>query len=311
MILKLAGAALLILSSAAYADDAGNSSNTPKLGKDVFGYFDLHAGLVSGFDIFTNYGTPEDEFRWQNSKIGGAARFAFDIDRDFSLQSDAWANKSGSWASITMRGAALHATFDPTGRDQFGPLASIGGEDDVDFAAHKLTRLYETNFGLEWAHNADKWRFYAQVGYASNIDGMVYIEGWDPQWWHIPISNPYAAVVGTYYFTPDLAFSAKLAVNKFMTPGPNWANNNFEVRWGAKLEYRPPSSPVIGYVAYTGRSETFDDKIPAGDDGYGGHGIETIVVAGFRIPFGEGTIQSLYKNVGLADLNPAFGDSSY
>jgi hypothetical protein len=312
MKIKMASVAVLMFSSAAYADGQTNHAGSLNWGQNISGYFDVHGGSDFGFDDFFLFGTPGGSVEWQQDDIGGAARVAAQLSARFSVQGDIWANDFGTTQRNTYFGAAVHATFDPTGHDQIGPFASIGGEHMRDFVQHSLTRLDMTNIGLEWAHNADHWRLYGQVGYSSNIDDMAFIEGWDPQWREIPFDNTYAALVGTYYFTPNLALSAKFAVDKYETSGVNWVVNNYELHWGAKLEYKPESLPIIGYVAYEGRHESFDDKgkIPA-DDGFSGDGVETVVMAGIRLAIGQGTIQGLYEHAGLADLNPAFGDFSY
>jgi len=308
MIFKLAGAAALVFCSSAYAGDRTDRPGLLSWGDNISGYFDVHGGLDFGFDDYFFDGAPIGDFTWLSSDFGGAARVSLEIDPRFSIQADAWANNFGTSSRNTYLGAGLHATFDPTGNDQMGPFASIGGEYMVDYDQHFLTRLDMTNFGLEWAHNADKWRLYGQVGYSSNINGMAFIEGWEQHWQEIPFENIYGAVVGTFFFTPDLALSAKFAIDKYETSGVNWVVNNFELHWGAKFEYQPKSLPIIGYVAYSGRYEAFDN---AEQNTFAGRGIETVVIAGIKVPFGRSTIQDLYKHVGLADLNPAFGDFTY
>lgn len=301
----MAVAAIFLSGSMAFAGGAAGAPDAAASAKGA-AYFEFHGGVDFGFDDYYSHGVYGSSDYWHREDVGGAARASLELGPRTSVQGDLWINRYGTTMRNYWYGASAHLTLEPTERDQFGVLASIGAQDNYDYTLFSLSRVYLTNFAAEWAHNADKWRLYAQGGYASNINNMAFIQGWDPQWREIPFNNAYGVVVGTYFFTPNLALSAKFGIDKFSS-SINWVDNNYELQWGAKIEYRPDSSPFIGFLAYKGRSEKFDYQ----GDVFTGNGVESVVFVGLKVPFQKGTIQSLYSETGLADLNPAFGDFTY
>lgn len=303
---RVAMAAIFVAAGWTTAHAASASPDGMAGGPDAFGYVDLHGGVDFGFDDYYSHGVYGSSDHWQREDFGGAARGSLKLGPRASAQGDLWINRYGTTMQNYWYGASLHLTLQPTERDQIGVLASIGAQDNYDYTAYSLSRVYLTNFAVEWAHSADKWRLYAQGGYASNINNMAFIEGWDPQWREIPFNNAYGVVVATYFVQPNLALSAKFGIDKF-TSSINWVDNNYELQWGAKIEYRRDNWPLIGFLAYKGRSEKFDYM----GDVFTGNGIESVLFAGLKVPFQKGTIQGLYEHAGLADLNPAFGDFTY
>jgi hypothetical protein len=303
--MKLAAAGVLALVCAGSPALAGGAAGTAGA-NGAAGYFEIHGGVDCGFDDYYSHGAYGSSDYWRRENIGGAARGSVALGTQASIQGDLWVNRYGTTMQNYWYGGALHLTLHPTERDQLGVLASLGAQDNYDYTLYSLSRVYLTNFAVEWAHNADKWRLYAQGGYASNIGNMAFIQGWDPQWREIPFNNAYGVIAATYFFQPNLALSAKFGVDKF-TSSINWVDNNYELQWGAKLEFRQDNWPVIAFLAYKGRSEKFDYQ----GDVFTGNGVENVVLAGLKVPFQTGTIQSLYDQVGLADLNPTFGDFTY
>jgi len=217
-----------------------------------------------------------------------------------SVQADAWTNVwtgsgSGNQGGVPFSfdytnpysGIASHLTW-RTMEHLVGVFASVGSVTD---------RGAFGTVGVEAVHNFYNLRFYSQIGVSSAFSGSAADDS---------ASDWYAEGVTAYYFTPNFRLSGNLGYD---ASSDNSAGGTAvdTTRWGARLEYKPDSMPVSGFLAYAGSSFNGSNHNP---DRW--NGTENAVVAGIRILFdsnGKATLRQLDDSVGLTDMNHSYGVS--
>jgi hypothetical protein len=290
---------LISLSAVAYAGDPAQKVNSES-NPIISGYFDVHGGYYGGYDDWYWLGVPNSSAKYNGTDLGAIARTSVQINSNFSVQGDAWLNnyhyKTGTdFTTTNYSGVGFHATFKPTNTDQAGFVESLGNFNSVGYLNNKFN-----NIGVEWVHDFDNWRIYSQIGYVSEIDGVAT---------HANFKDFYGTVVATYYFSPNFSLSSNFMIDRLTsTDGIKyWPNVSNDLAWGSKVEYKIDNLPLIGYVGYHGNSYH--------ENYYSGQGlslaIESTIIVGIKIPFGQDTIKNLDRHVGLADLNPIFGDFTH
>jgi len=280
----LAAAAAAALSTPALA--AGSAAPAAQA------YFDIGAGGGFGNE-WGNYFT---SYSWTQVMFHGAARAAFMLAPNMSLQVDAWANHAtGNYTAdyggapdfqTTTPGIAAHLSWHGQDNDLFGAFVSVG---QAGYANDEVATV-----GLEAVRWMGRYRLYGQAGYSQGFNaesglGDGYVEG-----------------VVSYYATPNLVFTGALGYDhaSLSSAGSdNWAGD--EMNWLARLEFKKMDAPASFYVVYQGWAWT--GSYPAYSNTF--NGTQQEVLAGVRVPFGGGgSIQNLDQQVGLTDMDPMYGD---
>ena len=271
----------ILVATAASADDY--SAPLPST-STVAGYVEGHGAWESGWS--THYDpSAGGTGTWSDTQIGGSARGALLFGPNWSVQGDSWTDTEVGSGEME-GGVAGHVTWRSTdGVAMLGVFGSLG-------QGGWETGQVGTG-GVEAVLNGTRWRFYGQAGVAGGLAGNASAQG---------ERDIYATLSADYFFNPNFFVSANLGAD-------NWTENSGdaspEVTWGAKIEFKPATSPVSFYAAYEGYGfkSTYHDT-PAYDQG-----VDNVFFAGLRIPLGAGTLQQMQRTVGLADLNPMFGDT--
>ena len=269
--------------TAAAAADAGKGSPSVPT---IAGYIEGHGAWEWGSS--TNYHpNPDPPDTWSDRQFGGSARAAIHVVPNWSLQGDAWTATAffpdGSSGSDS--GVSGHVTWlSMNGAAMIGVLGSLGsgGDNSGDIGTA----------GVEAVFSNDRWRFYGQAGVAAGISGDASSAG---------ERDVYGTVSVNYFFTPNFFLSANIGTDRWSL---SKGDSSTEMTGGAKLEFRPDMSPVSFFVAYEG----FGFRSDYGTTSNYQKGTDQIVLAGIRVPIGVTSLQDLQRDVGLADLNPMFGD---
>jgi hypothetical protein len=186
----------------------------------------------------------------------------------------------------TYSGIAGHLTWRTEGQ-RLGVFASYGNEADTGTLG---------SVGLEAVYNLNNLRFYGQIGVSSGFSGSV-ADNAARDW--------YARGITAYYFTPNFVLSGNLGYDAWSDKSDGGTTINSPI-WGARLEYKPDSMPVSGFLAYAGRSWSGSNQGP------GRWSIaENAVLVGIRVLFdsnGRTTLRQIEDSVGLSDMNPSYGD---
>jgi hypothetical protein len=297
--LAFAGALLGVLGPAAAADNFGYPAAAPT--HQIAGFIELRGGFDSGSETGTyDDGAPQSwDESFDGGVFGGTGRAAMSLGPNVSVQADVWTDVffgSGSGTDTccgpysfdytnTFSGIAGHLTWAPMGGNLLGVFASVGGVEDWGTFA---------TFGFEGALNYGNWRAYGQVGFTSAIAGDADDESAD-DW--------YTRAVLAYYMTPNAVFSANLGYDSYSDATDGGTTDN-TVSWGARLEFKPASMPVSGFVAYQGWDWSGEDNDPTTWDGS-----EHAFVVGFRALFNAQTLQEMDAVAGLADMNGLYGEA--
>jgi hypothetical protein len=277
----LSGCAIVAMALGATAARADDLSATLA---PVAGYVEGHGAWESGWS--THYDPYADGTgTWTDTQMGGSARGAVLFGSNWGVQGDAWSafevNSSGMDG-----GVSGHLTWHSTdGGALFGVFGSLGqgGWESGQVGTG----------GIEAVLNSAHWRLYGQAGVAGGLTGNASANG---------ERDTYATVSAAYFFNPNFFVSANIGAD-------NWTESSGdaspEMTWGAKIEFKPAQSPVSMYAAYEGYGfkSTYHDT-PAYDKG-----VDNVFFVGLRVPLGVGTLQQLQRSVGLADLNPMYGDT--
>ena len=269
--------------TAAAAADAGKGSPSVPT---IAGYIEGHGAWEWGSS--TNYNpNPGPTYPWSDRQFGGSARAAIHVVPNWSFQGDAWTATAffpdGSSGSDS--GVSGHVTWrSMNGAAMIGVLGSLGsgGFNSGDFGTA----------GLEAVINANRWRFYGQAGVAAGLTGDASSAG---------ERDVYGTLSANFFFTPNFFLSANIGTDRWTQSN---GDSSSEITGGAKLEFKPDMSPVSFFVAYEGFGFRSDYGATTNYD----KGTDQIVLAGIRIPLGVNSLHDLQSAVGLADLNPLFGD---
>ncbi len=250
------------------------------------GYLQGHTAFEWGWS--TNYNPdPIITYLWQDIQTGGAARAAL-YGSNLSVQGDAWSTLAFSGAGFDGMdwGTGAHLTWRSTnGAVMFGAFGAVGGG---GFDSGVLA-----NVGLEAVVNLDRWRFYAQFGVVNGITG--YVQSNEER-------DIYATLSVNYFITPDMFLSANIGADEWTTINGDASR---ELSFGGKFEFRmDEASSLSFFVAYQGFAFHSTYGLTSDFD----RGLDHLVFVGFRVPLGVDSLQDLQRNVGLADLNPMYGD---
>ncbi len=250
------------------------------------GYIQGFAGVEWGWSTNYNPG-PIVTYTWQDLQSGGAARAAARLGQNWSIQGDAWTTLAFVASTVDGLdwGTASHVTWH-SANDTFmlGVFGSLGGG---GFNSGVLG-----NVGVEAVINAEQWRIYAQVGLVNALTGDVATN---------EERDLYATVSVNYFISPNVFVSANIGADNWTTVNGDASR---ELSWGGKLELRPDNSPVSFFIAYEGFGFYSTYGLTTDFD----RGLDHILFAGFRVPIGAQSLQDLQTTVGLADLNPMYGD---
>ncbi len=278
------GASALVLAALGAAGPAAAQSAVT--GMPAFaGYLEFHGAQEFGSGNNYNPG-PGPTYTWSDQQLGGSGRAAL-LGSFWSVQGDAWRTTAyvPPGAPFSDQGISGHLTLRAMGGAlQIGAFGSwgSGGFNSGNF----------TTFGGEAAVNVNRWRLYLQAGVANGTSGDAKTAG---------ERDTYVTLSANYFLTRNLFVSANVGTDK-------WTQNNgdasTETTWGAKLEFKPETSPLSFFAAYEG----FHFNSTYGASADYDRGSDHIFLVGIRLPFGAGSLQDLQRNVGLADLNPLFGD---
>jgi hypothetical protein len=265
--------------TAASADDSGAATPSSL----IAGYVEGHGAWESGSS--THYDPSADGTgTWADTQIGGSARGAVSFGTNWSLQGDLWAG-SVLGSNAVEGGATGHVTWHSPGDAAllgvFGSLGQGGWEAGQVGTA-----------GVEAVLNGARWRLYGQAGIVGGLSGDASDHG---------ERDAYTTLSADYFFNPNFFVSGNIGADKWTE---NTGDASPEISWGARIEFKPDVSPVSFFAAYEGYGfkSTYHDT-PAYDQG-----VDNVFFAGLRIPLGVGTLQQMQHAVGLADLNPMYGD---
>jgi hypothetical protein len=264
----------------------------------ISGYVDLHGGWDGGRYSGVENCCEPNHYTWNGGVFGGAGRVAVGLSPSMSAQADVWTNVytgSGSGNqdgpynfgyTNTYSGIAGHLSWRTEGQ-LIGVLASYGNEADTGTLG---------TVGAEAVYNLSNLRFYGQIGVSSGLSGSVADDS---------ARDWYARGVTAYYLTPNFALSANLGYDTWSDNSHGGTTINSPI-WGARLEYKPDSMPVSGFVAYAGRNWSGSNQ------NSGRWSIaENAVIVGIRVLYdsnGKTTLRQLGEGVGLSDVNPSYGD---
>lgn len=274
----LAGSAIAVVFAAAGATSAA---------AEGAGYIQGHTAFEWGWS--TNYDPgPIITYVWQDVQTGGAVRAAATLGPNLTVQGDVWSTLAFSGAGLDGMdwGTGAHLALQSAGGGvMFGAFGTIGGG---GFDSGILG-----NVGLEAVFNLDRWRFYAQVGMVNALTGNV-------------LSNEerdiYATLAVNYFVTPNIFLSANIGADRWTTINGDASR---ELSWGGKLEFKmDDASATSFFVAYQG----FAFHSTYGLSSNFERGLDHLVFVGFRVALGADSLQDLQRRVGLADLNPMYGD---
>jgi hypothetical protein len=278
---------------------AGNDTRVMNPPHPMSGYVELRGGWDGGGGSGVDDCCGPHHDAWNGDVVGGAGRVAVGLSPNTSVQADAWTNvwtgsgsgdQGGPFSysySNAYSGIAVHLTRHTTEGHLVGVFASVGSVID--------TGAFGT-VGVEAVHNFNNLRFYGQFGVSGAFNGSAADDS-TRDW--------YARGVTTFYLTPNFLVSGSLGYNTWSenTGGGTTVNTTI---WGARLEYKPDSMPVSGFLEYAGSSSSGSDHNP---DTWSVK--ENAVVAGIRVLFGSNgnmTLRQLGDSVGLSDMNYAYGD---
>lgn len=277
------GWAVLVLAAlgttAANADDYGTIPSTSA----IVGYVEGHGAWESGWS--THYDPSADGTgTWYDTQISGSARAALSLDANWSAQGDVWADSEVGSTDIE-GGATGHLTWhSANGATMLGVFGSLG---QGGWEAGQVGTA-----GVEAVFSGARWRLYGQAGISGGLGGDALANG---------ERDSYATLSADYFFNPNFFVSANVGAD-------NWTETSGdaspEISWGAKIEFKPATSPVSFFAAYQG----YGFKSTYHDTSAYDQGVDNVFFAGLRIPLGVGSLQQMQNAVGLADLNPMFGD---
>ena len=252
----------------------------------IAGYIEAHGGWERGSS--TDYNpTPNGTGTWSDYQVGGSGRAAVAIVPNWSAQGDVWTGVAIAPDGSTGVDSAIggHLTWHSAdGATMLGALGSlgVGGSDSGSVG----------NVGLEAAVNAGRWRLYAQTGMTSGLSGDASSSG---------ERDIYGTLSVNYFVTPNFFLSGNIGTDKWTQSN---GDSSPEMSWGAKAEFKPAASPVSFFAAYEG----FGFRSNYGGASNYDQGVDNIFLVGARVPLGVKSLQDLQRAVGLADLNPSFGD---
>jgi len=265
---------------AASAADYGTSPSASPIAGYVEGFGAWESGWSTHYDP-----SAEGTGTWYDDQIGGSARGAIAVAPNWSLQADLWADAEVG-SNDSEGGVAGHLTWH--GRDDVTALGVFGSLGQGGWESGQVGTA-----GLEATLSGAHWRLYGQAGMVGGLTDNAASNG---------ERDAFVTLSADYFFTPNFFVSANIGADKWTE---NTGDTSPETTWGAKVEFKPDVSPVSFFAAY----EAYDFKSTYHDTSAYDQGVDSLFFAGLRIPFGVGSLQQMQHAVGLADLNPMFGDT--
>jgi hypothetical protein len=104
------------------------------------------------------------------------------------------------------------------------------------------------------------------------------------------------------YFAPNLVLSGNVGFDTYTDTTWGGTRSNGVV-YGARLEYKPDTLPVSGFLGFQGWCWNGSNNFP--DEWKGS---ESVFVVGLRALFNGSSLQQMDMDVGLFDMNAAYGE---
>jgi hypothetical protein len=246
------------------------------------GYFDIYGGYG-----WTAWHDDPAVFHNNPGVLGGDARANFWLTPIWNWQFDAEGETAGKYSApghlqddrfSYVLGA--HTAWRDPNRGSFGLFGSIVTANNMIPPTTGPNQTYNwALYGVEAQQYSGQWTLYEQGGYLSNYNGSGGAQLGEPD--HMWFGRG----VVRYFSTPDDKVSFEVGYAKGPVNSGSAGETDAISNWGATWEHKLPASPLSFFLEYDGY------KIEA-NQSPNFRTYEHLALAGIRLYFGQGTLQS-------------------